>query len=157
MNPKNLPENSIVITDTSCFVLLEKINALHVLQKLFITILTTPEIADEYGAPLPDWVSIKPANQSLKSKFLQYVDPGEASAIALASEISCDYLILDDMAARKLAEKLGLPIKGTLGVLLMAKQQGVIPLLRPYLDIIQQTNFRLSQHLVDGFIKEANE
>ncbi len=42
-------------------------------------------------------------------------DLGEASAIALASEISCDYVILDDMAARKLAEKIGLPIKGTVG------------------------------------------
>lgn len=157
MNPKNLPENSIVITDTSCFVLLGKIKALHILQQLFTTVLTTPEIADEYGSALPDWILIRPADQSLKEKFLEYVDPGEASAIALASVVSCDYIILDDMAARKLAEKLGLPIKGTIGVLLMAKQKGIIPLLSPYLDIIQQTNFRLSQHLIDGFIKEAGE
>jgi len=157
MTSDNLPENKIVITDTSCFVLLEKINALTILHQLFATVLTTPEIAKEYGRPLPDWVIIQSANQSLKEEFYQYVDQGEASAIALASEISCDYIILDDMAARKLAEKLGLPIKGTVGVLLSAKQKGIIPLFRPYLDLIQQTNFRLSQQLAEQFIKDAGE
>jgi predicted nucleic acid-binding protein len=64
MNLKSLPENKIVITDTSCFVLLEKINALDILHRLFSTVLTTPEIAAEYGNPLPDWVIIQSANQS---------------------------------------------------------------------------------------------
>ena len=114
-------ENKIVITDTSCFILLEKINALDILHQLFPTIYTTPEIAKEYGSPLPNWIIIRAANQSLQEEFSQYVDSGEASAIALASEISCDCIILDDLAARKLAKKLGLTIMGTLGVLLSAK------------------------------------
>jgi predicted nucleic acid-binding protein len=151
-------ENSVVITDTSCFVLLEKINALPILHSLFSTVTTTPEIAKEYGNILPPWVIIQAVNnKALQHEFNQYIDPGEASAIALASEINCKHLIIDDMAARKFAEKLGLPIKGTVGVLLMAKQKGVIPLLRPYLDLIQQTNFRLSQKLVDQFINDAGE
>jgi predicted nucleic acid-binding protein len=75
----------------------------------------------------------------------------------LASEISCDYIIIDDLAARKLAEMLNLPIKGTIGVLLSAKQNGIIPLFRPYLDLIQQTNFRLSRQLAGQFIKDAGE
>jgi predicted nucleic acid-binding protein len=153
-----VPENSVVITDTSCFVLLEKVNAFPILYSLFATIITTPEIAKEYGNALPVWVIIqKVNNKALQHEFNQYIDPGEASAIALASEITCEHLIVDDMAARKFAEKLGLPIKGTVGVLLMAKQKGVIPLLRPYLDLIQQTNFRLSQKLVEQFIKDADE
>ena len=82
---------------------------------------------------------------------------GEASAIALASEIDCIILIVDDMAARKLAEKLSIPIKGTVGVLLLAKQKGIIPLFRPYLNLIQKTNFRLSQNLAEQFIKDAGE
>ncbi len=85
------------------------------------------------------------------------MDQGEASAIALAVEVSCDYIILDDMLARKLAKKLGLPVKGTVGVLLSAKQKGIIPLFRPYLDLIQQTNFRLSLQLSEQFIKDAGE
>ncbi len=134
-----------------------KINALSILHELFATVLTTPEIENEYGRPLPDWVIIQPANQSLTEEFCQYVDRGEASAIALASEISCDYIIVDDLAARKLAKELGLPIKGTVGVLLNAKQKGIIPLFRPYFDLIQQTNFRLSRQLAEQFIKDSGE
>ncbi|MBS1529085.1 MAG: DUF3368 domain-containing protein, partial [Bacteroidetes bacterium] len=103
MTSSNHPENKIVIADTSCFVLLEKINALDVVHKLYSTVLITPEIAKEYTRPLPDWVIIQPASQSLIEEYQQYVDQGEASAIALASEVSCDYIIIDDLAARKLA------------------------------------------------------
>jgi len=157
MSSEFLPKNKIVIADTSCLVLLEKINALAILHELYATVLITPEIAKEYGTPLPDWVTVQSSDQSLKKRFEQFVDQGEASAIALASEISCDYLIIDDLAGRKLAEKLRLPIKGTVGVLLSAKQNGIILLFRPYLDLIQQTNFRLSGQLVEQFIKDAGE
>jgi predicted nucleic acid-binding protein len=153
----NLRGNKIVITDTSCFVLLQKINALYILDQLFESVLTTPEIAKEFGDSLPDWVIVQPANPALVKEYFQQVDLGEASAIALASEISCDYLIVDDLAARKLATRLGLSIKGTVGVLLLAKQKNVIPLFRPYLDLIQQTNFRLSQQLAEQFIIDAGE
>ncbi|WP_299291499.1 DUF3368 domain-containing protein [uncultured Mucilaginibacter sp.] len=154
----NIPsENKTVITDTSCFILLDKINALDILHHLFSMVYTTPEIAKEYGSPLPNWIIIQAANQTLQEEFYQYVDPGEASAIALASEVSCDYIILDDLAARKLAKKLGLTIMGTVGVLLSAKQKGIVPLFRPYLDLIQQTNFRLSQQLAEEFIRAAGE
>jgi predicted nucleic acid-binding protein len=157
MTLKNPGDNKIVITDTSCFVLLEKINALNILYQLYKTVTTTPEIAKEYGNILPDWVTVKSANQSLKEDFLQYVDEGEASALALASETNCDFIIVDDMAARKLAQKLGFTIKGTIGVLLQAKQENIIPAFRPYLDLVQQTNFRLSQQLAEQFLKEAGE
>ena len=121
MTSSDLPENKIVIADTSCFVLLEKINALAILHELYSTVLITPEIAKEYSNPLPEWVSVQSADKSLIKKFRQFVDEGEASAIALASEVYCDYIIIDNLAGRKLAETLGLPIKGTVGVLLSAK------------------------------------
>lgn len=157
MSSTDLLKSKIVITDTSCLILLDKINALSILPQLFASILTTPEIAKEYGSELPSWIIVKNADQYSKEKFLQFVDPGEASAIALAFETQCDYIIIDDMAGRKLAAKLGLPVKGTVGVLLLAKQMGVISLLKPYLELIQQTNFRLSPHLAEQFIKDAGE
>ena len=55
MTSNNPPGNKIVITDTSCFVLLEKINALTILHQVFATVLTTPEIEKEYGNQLPNW------------------------------------------------------------------------------------------------------
>ncbi|HEX8024315.1 DUF3368 domain-containing protein [Mucilaginibacter sp.] len=151
-------ENIVVITDTSCFIILDKIDVLYLLPMLFSKVITTPEIADEFGKELPDWVIIQQAqNSKLLNQIKEIVDPGEASAIALAAEIKCDYLLTDDRAARKLAEQRGILVKGSVGVLLYAKQQKVIPLISPYLDLIQKTNFRISQSLIDRVLLDANE
>lgn len=153
-----MQQDKVVITDSSCFILFDKINALHVLHDSFAIVLTTPEVAKEYGFPLPNWVVIQSVNNLIRQKeFSKYVDSGEASAISLACETQCDYLILDDLKARKFAEKLGLQIKGTIGVLLYAKQQGAISAIKPYLELMQQTNFRMSESLIERFIEAAGE
>src|SRR5690606_16111285 len=137
---------------------LGKIDALALLHKLYGTVLTTYEVASEYGLHLPEWVVIHPvSNTALQGKFNLHIDLGEASAIALASEIPHDFLIVDDQDARRFARNRGFLIKGTLGVLLDAKRAGLIPLLRPYLARIQKTNFRLSPSVVDLAIRDAGE
>jgi len=99
----------VVITDTSCLIILEKVALLDVLPQLFTTILTTPEIAAEYGSCLPDWIIVVPVkNKSFQQELVSKVDVGEASAIALAHEIENKYIITDDLEARKLCIKLGL-------------------------------------------------
>jgi predicted nucleic acid-binding protein len=55
------------------------------------------------------------------------IDKGESSAIALALETPQSTIILDDFKARKIAEKLGLNVTGTLGVIIKAKLRGIIP------------------------------
>jgi len=85
------------------------------------------------------------------------IDKGEASAIALALETSENIIILDDWKARKLAERLGLSVTGTLGVIIKAKNNGIIPTIKPYLDKIRETNFRISEELEQIALKEANE
>jgi predicted nucleic acid-binding protein len=100
-------DNIVVITDTSCLIILQKIALLPVLHQLFNVVLTTPEIAIEYGLPLPEWITIiSVKDKSLQQKLTSMVDKGEASAIALAHEIENKYLITDDLEARKLAIKL---------------------------------------------------
>lgn len=149
---------SVIITDTSCFSLLQKLDALDLLHQLFPVVITTPQIASEFRYPLPDWVIIRPvANVALQNEFLNFVDYGEASAIALASEITFDFLIIDDGHARKFAEKLGMLVKGTIGLLVIAKSKGLIPALRPYFEQIQQTNFRIAKSLIDSVLREAGE
>lgn len=155
--PEVIP-HTVVITDTSCFIILDKINALQILPKIFDVILTTPQIAAEYGKLLPSWVQIQSVNnEALQQKFNQVIDAGEASAIALAQEIKCDYLLTDDLAARKFAEELGLQVKGSAGVLLYAKQKGVIKTIKPFIEKMQQTNFRISTVLIDRILKAADE
>ena len=89
--------------------------------------------------------------------FRDSLDPGEASAIALAIEITNCLLILDDRKARKLANQMNLEFIGTLGLLVEAKNHDVIAQVKPYLDEIQQTNFRLSQDIIDYILKLAGE
>jgi predicted nucleic acid-binding protein len=135
-------DNVVVITDTTCFIILEKIGLLHILHQLFSTVLTTPEVVEEYGGVLPEWVVIISArNKGFQASLSGIVDEGEASAIALAREIENKYLITDDLDARKLASSLGLSVIGSLGVLLRGKEAGHIELVKPFIEEIKRTNF----------------
>jgi predicted nucleic acid-binding protein len=149
---------TLIITDASCLIVLDNIGYLGILPQLFDTVVTTPEIAAEYGKVIPQWlVLIKVNNVQLQSELAQIVDSGEASAIALAHEIRYDYLVTDDLQARKLSIKLGLHIVGTLGLLLKAKQTGVITLLKPILEEMKQTDFRVTQTLIEAILRSAGE
>jgi predicted nucleic acid-binding protein len=150
--------DSAVITDTSCFILLDKINALHLLPQLYSNVLTTPEIAREFGIKLPNWVEIKPVvNRKLIKKYTQKVDIGEASAIALSLEVPSALLTLDDLKGRKLALQLNLKHTGTLGILILAKQTGIIPSLQPFFEKVSHTNFRISIDLLQNILKTYGE
>lgn len=154
----NKLEQTVVITDTSCLIILDKIGKISVLNQLFSTVVTTPEVAAEYGRHLPEWIAVLPVrNKSLHKKFLMMTDPGEASAIALAHEIDYQFLIIDDLEARKVALKVGLSVIGTLGVLIRAKAAGHIDLLKPLIDQIRQTNFRISDELYKTALLQAGE
>ena len=148
----------IIISDTSCFIILSKIEALDVLQMVYGQILTTSDIAEEFGEDLPEWVIVKEVLDKSRQKILELqIDKGESSAIALAIEMPGSILILDDFKARKIAQQLGLKITGTLGVIIKAKLIGKIPSITPYLDKIKTTNFRISSEIEMQALKVANE
>jgi len=115
-------------------------------------------VAIEFGEPLPGWIEIKEAANTHYQQILELqIDKGEASAIALAIEIRDSSLILDDYKARKIAENLGLKITGTIGVIIKAKLQGVIPSIKPYLEQIKKTDFRISGEIIRIALLEAGE
>jgi predicted nucleic acid-binding protein len=148
----------IVISDTSCLIILSNIQELDLLKAVYKNVITTPDIAREFGSPLPEWILIKSPADSKRQQILELqIDKGEASAIALALELSESTLILDDLQARTLAEKLGIAITGTLGVIIKAKLNGIIPSVKPLLAKIKQTNFRVSSALEEIVLKEARE
>lgn len=118
--------HSVVIADTSCFILLLKINELDLLRKTYASVYTTPEVAGEFKYSLPDWIII----QSVKDmdrfyKLEKELDSGEASAIALSYEVDDAVLVLDDLTARKVASRLKIFFTGTFGVMAKAKQNGL--------------------------------
>lgn len=112
----------VVITDTSYLILLDNIQALHILQSVYNHIITTPEVAAEFKKPLPEWIQVIPViNTQLITVYSLQVDVGEASAIALAQEVPDALLIVDDFKGRRLASQLNMKFTGTLGVLITAK------------------------------------
>jgi len=150
--------HNIVISDTSCLIIFNKIGQLEILQKVYDNVITTPEVAEEFSEILPDWIIIKEVKDKKYQEFLEtQVDSGEASAIALAKEIDNPLLLLDDLKARKLAGKLNLRFTGTLGVITKAKQIGVIRTIRPIIDSLLLTDFRISENVINELLKLNNE
>ena len=60
-----------IIADTSCFIILSNIGELDLLQKVYGQIITTLEIATEFGERLPDWVSIHSVTDKYKQQLLE--------------------------------------------------------------------------------------
>lgn len=149
---------STIISDTSCLILLDKIGQLDLLHKLFGSIITTQEVSDEFGAALPRWIIIKsPSNKEYQLTIETLVDKGEASAIALAVEYEDCLLIIDDLKGRKLALKLGISITGTFGIIIDAKLKGILPLVKPLIEKIRQTDFYVSEALEAIILEKAGE
>ena len=147
-----------IISDTSCLILLDKIGELEILNKLFGIVITTPEVADEFGQTLPFWLKIRsPKNKNYQSIIEASVDRGEASAIALAIDLGNCLLIIDNLKARKFADQLGIPVVGTLGVILTGKLKGIIPEVKPVLSKIKATNFRINPNLELLILSKAGE
>jgi len=148
----------VIISDTSCLILLDKIGALNLLSKLFGEITITREIAEEFNKKLPNWFKIaNPENRTYQTILEASLDIGEASALALALEQKDCLVIIDDLKARNFAAKLGLSITGTLGVLIDAKLSGHINSVKPLLHKIKSTNFRISPELEKQILEKADE
>ncbi len=149
---------SIVISDTSCLILFHKIGQLDLLHKIYENIITTPEVAEEYSEKLPVWIKIEKVKDKKYQEFLEtQVDLGEASTIALAMEKDNLLLLLDDLKARKLAFKLNLKFTGVLGVIHKAKQIGLIDAIRPLIEKLLQTDFRISENVLNELFKLNDE
>ena len=82
---------------------------------------------------------------------------GERAAIALAASRRSDLLLLDDALARRHARLLGVPVTGTLGVLLRAKTAGLLPAVAPVIDRLEQLGFRLASETRAGVMRLAGE
>jgi len=150
--------HSVVIADTSCFILLTKINEIDLLRRIYSSVYTTPDVASEFRYDLPEWIIIREVKDKNALFTLQAeLDPGEASAIALTFELPDAIVVLDDWGARKVAARFNIAFTGTFGIIIKAKQNGIIPLVKPIFDKIKQTNFRISEELVTEILTEANE
>ena len=148
----------IIISDTSTLILFHKIGELDLLRKVYGELLVTPEIFNEFGNKLPDWIKIQPVTDKKYQNFIEtQVDLGEASAIALAKEFDETLLLLDDLKARKLAARLNLKITGTLGIFHKAKQMSIITKVKPLINKLLDTDFRISIIIINELLALNDE
>lgn len=148
----------LIICDTSCLILFDKIKQLPLLKSLYDRICVTPEIAHEFGNVLPNWIIIKTAeNQELQQALIKILGVGESSAIALSFDLPGALVALDDLKARKVAISLKMKITGSLGILVKAKERGYVQKLSPILQQVQQMNFRVSDNIIRKILVEVGE
>jgi predicted nucleic acid-binding protein len=137
----------LVASDTSPISNLAIIGRLDLLEKQFREI-WIPNAVESELSKLPYPHALASVQQGLlrgwiKARALQAASlvhvlqtglgQGEAETIALGLELPADLILLDELAGRAAAARAGLRVTGVLGVLLRAKQQGYIPMLKPEL------------------------
>lgn len=83
--------------------------------------------------------------------------PGESAVIAWALRHPDCLAIIDDREGRRCAETLGVRLRGTLGLVLRARREGLIPKARPVLDTLRAAGMYLSQQLMDLALAEIGE
>jgi uncharacterized protein len=132
------------VVDASALIVLEKIGQLELLPALYAPVLAPPVVVQEFGTAPPWLIVVAPTALSpLEADVLRPVaGRGEAEAIALARERSVA-VVLDDRQARGVARRLGVPLLGTVGVLLRAKRAALVPAVAPLLEALDAAGFRL--------------
>lgn len=148
-----------VVADTSPLVALHQISLLSILPALFGVVLIPKAVAQEaLSVKLEPWIEVKPLQGPIPDRIRQAnIGLGETEAISLAVEIGAARLIVDDLQARRLATSLGLSIIGTTGLLLAAKQRGLIPSVREPLGALLDLGFRLHPDVQRAVLVSAGE
>ncbi len=156
----------IIVSNTTPIMSLATVGQIALLEHLFGRISIPREVERELkdnqypGHTDIDqpWCEIHDVQGMLYVGFLCHdLDRGEAEAITLAKELHADTLILDERTGYKIAKQQGLHVIGTLTVLLMAKQQGLIAAVRPILDEMIQKGRWYSQAVYPSFLRQIGE
>lgn len=159
----------IVVSDATPLIGLAKIGQLRLLRDLFGRVVTPRAVLSEVigqGDDRPgvttlrqaEWLEVQTVtDHSRVDLLLSELNAGEAEAIVLAQEVAADWLLIDERRGRLIAQRLGLRVIGTLGILLLAKQSGVIGPIQPLLDRLRTERFYVSDRLYIQTLVAAGE
>ncbi len=149
--------SALIVSDSTCLIGLHRIGRTNVLTGLFTTIHIPFAVHNEVGFLQP-WMKVEGVQDLLLLAALEtQLDRGEAEAIALAAERKADLLILDEKKGRRIAREMGLRISGTIGLLVRARREGIIPACRPLLDALEDAHFHISPALRAEALRLAGE
>lgn len=146
-----------VYVDTSSLIILKKINALDLLNKIYSNVIITNYIQLELNEAIPSWISVE-LTYNIDQSFLKNFNLGLGETSIIINAIKNNgFLIIDDLKARKIATTLSLRYTGSIGILIIAKELKLIDSVKYFLEKIQETNFRLSDALINKILEIANE
>ena len=162
-----MPENPI-ISNTSPLVGLWTLGLLYLLRDLYTEVLIPEEVQDEFFATEQPfrrdalknapWIRVVTLTPPLDdTTYPNVIHRGEAAVFDLAKKRDARLVILDDLEARRYAKRIGLPTKGTVGVLLEAKRNGSIDTIKPLLDVLLENGVHLGASLVNEALQKAGE
>jgi predicted nucleic acid-binding protein len=158
-----------VVSNSGPLIALAAIGRLNLLCALFGQIVIPPAVYQEVvirgqGEPgsaevkAATWIKVAQVQDHLAVNLLREVlDAGESEAIVLAQELNARYVLLDDALARRKARLIGLPMTGTLGLTLIAKESGLVSAVKLVLDELRQTEFRMSEQVFLKVLTKAGE
>ena len=159
----------IIVSDTSCIGYLIQINCLNLLQIIYGDIIIPTAVNEEIlqlenkGHALSEyqsaeWIKIYPAaDLSNVKEYKNILDKGELEAISIAIELKADLLIIDEKLGRIVAKTIGFEITGLVGILITAKNKGLIPSVKNALDKVNLLGCRISEKLYNIALKSCNE
>jgi hypothetical protein len=141
---------------------------LHLLHRVAATVMAPPAVVAELdvgakrGVPVPHvqslpWIQVRAPLQHELSPLASRLGPGEIEVISLAREIGGAVALLDDRLARRVAQAVRVPVSGTLGVLLNAKEAGLIKMVGPYLSNLDKLGFRVAPSTRQAVLEMAGE
>ena len=152
----------IIISDASPLISLNVAGRLDLLRglsdRLLIPGAIYREVAPRWSGEFPEWIEIVEPAGPPPSEVLP-LDPGESAAITLALELGpvLDQLLIDDLAGRKIAAGLGVPVLGLFGLLVEAKSIGLLGEVKPLLDELIHDGARCSEELRAAVLDTAGE
>jgi predicted nucleic acid-binding protein len=155
----------LVISDTgpiNYLVLIGHIDLLPILfERVIMPVAVLDELADPDAPPSvrawianpPNWIEVRESPAFFDDALLATLDDGERAAIALAAlHPELLLLLMDDRAGVLVARKKGLAVTGTLGVLDMASQRGLLDLAEAF-KRLRNTTFRCPEEIMNGLLR----
>ncbi len=156
-----------VVSNTTPLISLLKLDRLEILNKIYSVICIPSAVYNEIeaGKDKPfyrdlskiDWIKIVEIKNQNALKYFLDLDSGEAEAIVLATEINADLIIMDEKLGRFHAKHADLKVTGIIGVLIKAKQLGIITELKPLLFELIEKNVWIGDKLINEILAQSGE